>query len=61
MCHGRFAQPDVLGNLVDAELTGRQRVDDADPGGIAEDAEGIGKGLDQGVVASEGGGRSLHI
>jgi hypothetical protein len=56
MRNRRLANPDVVGNLVDAELPGRQGVDDADPRGIAEDAERIGEGLDQGVGAAKGGG-----
>ena len=36
-------------------------VDNADTGRIPEDPEGVGKGLDQGGVTKERGGRRLHI
>jgi len=61
MRHRGFANPNVLGNLVDAELTRRQGVDDADAGGIAKDSECVRERLDEGVVPAERGGRSLHI
>ena len=48
---GGLADPDPLGDLVDAELPLGQGVDNADAGRIAEDPEGVGEGLDQGGVA----------
>ena len=57
-----LADPDALGDLVDAELPGRQGVDDPDARRIAEDPEGIGEGLDQGVVADGARGpTSAHM
>ena len=37
----RLADPDQRGDVADAELAAAQRVEDADPRGIAEDAEGV--------------------
>ena len=44
--HRRFADADLVGNLVDAELPLGEGVDDAHSGRISEDAEGLGQGLD---------------
>jgi len=60
--HRGLADPDLVRQLVDAEVALGERVDDADPGGVAEDAEGIGERLDGGGVLNGGrSGGSLHI
>src|SRR5262245_10603528 len=61
MRDGGFAEPDVFGDFVDAELPARQGVDDADAGGIAEDTERFRERLDGRGVDREGASRYLHI
>ena len=39
--------PDELGDVADAELARRERVEDADARRIAEDAEGVGQRFDR--------------
>ena len=45
--HGRFAQAHERGQIADATLTVRQRVYNPHAGGIAEELEDIGDGLDR--------------
>ena len=46
MRDGRLAESQKRGDVADAELRGGQRVQNPDPGGIAEDLEGLGQGRD---------------
>jgi hypothetical protein len=48
-----LADPDTLGNLVDAELPLSQGIDNADTRRVPEDPEGIGEGLDEGGVTKD--------
>ena len=46
MRDGRLADPDRAGDVADAELAARQRIENPDPGRVAEHPERLGKRLD---------------
>ena len=47
MRYGGLADADERGDVADAQLAGRQRVEDAHPRRIAEDAKRVGQRLDR--------------
>src|SRR5262249_41910901 len=49
MGDGRLADANVRGQVVDAELRARQRIENADARRVAEDLEGLGKSRHGGV------------
>ncbi len=44
--HGRFAEAELGGEVAHAQLRTRERVEDPDAGGVAEDAENLGEAFD---------------
>ena len=49
----RFAEPKQRGDVADAQLGARKRVEDADPGGIAKDLERL-RQRDDGRLGEKG-------
>jgi hypothetical protein len=58
---GGLADADPIGDLMDAELAAGERIDDADAGGVAEEAKGVGEGLDRVGIPEERRDRTMHI